>query len=412
MSQNNREIKLMTGTRIPWINGLKGFSCFMIFVHHFMLAFYRASYYGTDAASKTASGIDTRLSTEFYGIVVNGNFYLCIFMVVSAFLFARKILKGKITGQQEDLFLLSLKRYLKLMLPVAVYGIFNYFFIRFLNITGGNYLNKTMDFPFHTLIKHILITQWVSYDVTLTGIFWTMEIFLLGSYIAVFLALVDSHDRWYMVFVYPFIAYAVCEINHYYVGIVLGVWVADILVFDRIKQIRDFINKSVDKPWLPETLSHTGRYLVCLLLIFPVLYLGAYPSYVRPTENLFRFLTFLAKDMPECYSVYHCIAAALLLLVLQIWPGRTIFSTRFFLHLGDLAFAVYMLHMMLIEYLGYYLVDRLTEQLGNYVEATAIVFVVLILLLFLLAEGFHRSVERWCEGLSGAIVGIVEKLRI
>ncbi|MFC5370648.1 hypothetical protein [Arcanobacterium bovis] len=38
--------------RINWLSGLKGIACVVIFVHHFLLAFYLGSYEGTHGVTR------------------------------------------------------------------------------------------------------------------------------------------------------------------------------------------------------------------------------------------------------------------------------------------------------------------------------------------------------------------------
>ena len=80
--------------RITWIDGLKGIACLLIFTHHFSLEYFNGAYFGDIMESKLPFQLDIRLSYEPYGILTNGNFWVCVFVTLAAFLTAVSVLRA------------------------------------------------------------------------------------------------------------------------------------------------------------------------------------------------------------------------------------------------------------------------------------------------------------------------------
>ena len=67
--------------RIAWITGLKGLSCYGVFLHHLSLNLDMDTYYGT-----VPEGVTWLLSSTPLGVVINGNFFVFLFLTLSAYL--------------------------------------------------------------------------------------------------------------------------------------------------------------------------------------------------------------------------------------------------------------------------------------------------------------------------------------
>ena len=72
--------------RLPWIDGLRGLACLAIFAHHFAGCFYPVLLYGSDQGGATPAGI--ALAQSPLAVLVNGNFWVCVFFVVGGFVAA------------------------------------------------------------------------------------------------------------------------------------------------------------------------------------------------------------------------------------------------------------------------------------------------------------------------------------
>ena len=171
---------------------------------------------------------------------------------------------------------------------------------------------------------------------------------------------------------------------------VLGVLLADLTCHDRFASlVKRFPALTQKMPLL----------LLSLLLLLGGLWLGGYPSYVDP-EGLYRHFTFLDVRNNGVSVLLHIGGAFLLLCAMHLWKAASLpdlLSTRPFQFLGAISFPIYMIHMPWIEYLGYYLTDRLRASVGSAAKAAIPVYLILLVLVLLSAWLFHITIEKWCE---------------
>lgn len=103
-----------------WIKGNSlSFGFYTSFLNSFFPETYRETTDGYQAAS---SEIAASFSNRPWGFVINGNFAVTIFVIISAFLASVKIMKIVQNHQEIDFFGICLKRYFRLMIPVAFWG--------------------------------------------------------------------------------------------------------------------------------------------------------------------------------------------------------------------------------------------------------------------------------------------------
>lgn len=374
--------------RITFLDGLKGFACLGVFTHHFFLSFFPASYFGADAPSMTASGFDTWLSTEPYAFFVNGNFWVCLFLLISAFLLSGKIFALRESPSDQSFDRLSrmiLKRYLRLMIPATLIGILNYFLVILLNITNLNYMQEVNALSFPKLLYHAVIHMWIQVDSSVQGPFWMLHYLVFGSYLAILIALATPIKSRWTPCIHLFLAVVMGICSRYYAGIVLGVMICYEYRYGKFL------------PYLiRETSQHAKllRFATGSILLLTGLFLGAYPSYVKPV-NIYRIFNAYAFRDPDAYEMIHCIGAACLLLSFFLLKGlASLFSTKPFLFIGKISFSIYLIHGMLLKYLGYFTMHRLTEQIGNYSLAGSLTYLLLLIPLLLLSLICFHTIER------------------
>lgn len=419
------DLPKMKKERITFLDGLKGFACLGVFTHHFFLSFFPASYFGTEAAVMTASGFDAALSVEPYSFFVNGNFWVCLFLVVSAFLVSNKIFqlrtsyeafqngasdsvsheKDRQGGQMPIFDTLSttlLKRYLRLMVPAALIGIFSYFLTDLLTLTGLNYLGKVNALSFPSFLYHAVVHMWIFVDSSVQGPFWMLHYLLFGSYLAILIALATPLKNRLALPIHLFLTVALGILNHYYAGIVLGVTICYLYHYGSSLQ------KTSDRGFLIKIMSLLTqnkilRSAVGILLLLAGLFLGAYPSYVKP-DNIYRIFNAYAFRDPDAYELIHSIAAACLLASFFLLKGLAdLFSTKPFLFLGKLSFSIFLVHSILLEHLGYFIMHKTRDLIGNYSFAGILTYLILFCLLIPLSFACYGTIERFgnwvCEKL-------------
>lgn len=113
--------------RIYWIDGLKGIACIMIFVHHFFVGFMPASYYGVGAMQHGNDGWEVLLSQNPASVLINGNFWVCVFCVLSGLVQGYKIFSMESLDRlPKDM----VKRYFRLSLPVFFISLIVYLMMK------------------------------------------------------------------------------------------------------------------------------------------------------------------------------------------------------------------------------------------------------------------------------------------
>lgn len=359
----------MEKERFLWIDGLKGICCILIFVHHFICAFYTAFVFGLNYPAHT--NFDKLISESVISVFINGNFLVFIFCTISGFVIARSFMKK---GKKQDLLKVTLKRYLRLCIPVLLLGMivwllssFKLFFhLEAAPLTGSSiwlgayYLVKLS-------LKDILISALFKTpfygDSYISNALWMYGNFLLGSIVIYFLCLVfdKKKKRDSLFLIVPLMA---CLINESFIAcFISGYWLnflVDDLKIDKIK-------------WKP---------LLAFILIFVGLFLGGYPFGVMP-DNYYHYLKFSNCFLP------HFLAAVFLISGLYLAPfWQKFLSNKLFLWLGKLSFAIYLVHIPLIYSYSSYLFLRLIGN-NRYNWDCLIVFIGTLCLLLLFSYLFY-----------------------
>ena len=122
--------------RIRWIDGLKGLCCLGIFFHHYLLRYAPESYYG-DIDSIIRNHRISYLSQSTLGILINGNFFVFIFVLLSGFVVSRRVYSS--SSSDTGVFLIN--RYLKLSFPLLIVESLQFMFFKFK--IGGEVLLET-----------------------------------------------------------------------------------------------------------------------------------------------------------------------------------------------------------------------------------------------------------------------------
>ena len=398
----------MKKERFVFLDGLKGFACLGVFTHHFFLSFFPASYFGTEAAVMTASGFDARLSVEPYSFFVNGNFWVCLFLTISAFLVSNSIFQMRMSYEvslcdtsesvphgkfQQDsrksvfdtLSATLLKRYLRLMIPAALIGIFGYFLTDLLTLTGLNYLGKVNTLSFPSFLYHAAVHMWIFVDSSVQGPFWMLHYLLFGSYLAILIALASPVKKRQTPLIHLFLAVVLGILNRYYTAAVLGVMICYLYHYG--VSLPNAADKVLSNKFF--------RAAVGILLLLAGLFLGAYPSYVRP-DNIYRIFNAYAFRDPDAYELIHSVGAACLLASFFLLKGLADFFSQIpFLFLGKLSFSIYLVHSILLEDLGYYIMHKTNELIGNYSYAGILTYLILFCLLIPLSFACYSTIERF-----------------
>ena len=103
----------MIGKRLYHLEGIRGLAAVSVLFAHFLQIFLPHVFY---ADPTEGHGVwERELATSPLNILVNGNFAVCLFFVLSGYVLSRNFLSN---GSLGGLRRLALKRYPRLMLPV------------------------------------------------------------------------------------------------------------------------------------------------------------------------------------------------------------------------------------------------------------------------------------------------------
>lgn len=387
--------------RISYIDGLRGIACILVFVNHFLMAFFPASYLGGDTVSHISGGLDTWYASSPVSVLTNGNFMVCIFFILSAYIISCKILQNADKDNALDSISNSfLKRYFRLFLPVFCVCILILILSRlglFFNnaaaaVTGSGLMTGRYTYPLslYELFSSSFARIWFKADETFSNSFWMLSTLLIGGFLSSILSIMAGKHNRRMLILYGFFALIFIHLDSLYLSFVFGTALAYISVrhqdwLDRIKQTM-FLK--------------VGAVLVALLgLLF-----GGYPSGIDAPVNLYHYLNHLPVGLTP-YKFYHILGALLLTAAVLCLPVlQKVLSVKPVLFLGDISFAVYLLNLPLIFSLSSGLLLKMALLYDSYLLCSTIIFFITLVVLLLLSYLFNRFVEPACNKVTTVIV--------
>ncbi|MDE7223326.1 MAG: acyltransferase family protein [Acetatifactor sp.] len=370
-----------TAGRITWIDGLKGIACLLIFTHHFALEYFNGAYFGPEAESRLPFGIDVRLSYEPYGMLLNGNFWVCVFITLAAFLTAFSVLRYCDGNWQEKISGMIIKRYIRLVIPCGAAGVLYWVLRQYLAPSFACYNDLENQLTFVRLLWHALVKMWIVTDSEVLGPYWMMYIIFWGTFIAIVLSLAARYSKkWVLPFFFLAASFFLWIKDDYYLCIVLGVLLAYL-----VRKGLPVENRRVR--WLG------------LIPLAAGLYLGGYPSYARPVF-FYRYLEKIGTHVLAGRSIffYHILAAGLLILgIVLCVPMQKALSARPLRWLGSISMSVFVLHIIVLQFVGRPLRVLLLGTDMSYPLAVLFIYLFLLAALLLLAWGYKNTVERLCD---------------
>lgn len=367
---------------IKWIDGVKGLACILVFWHHFCLAFLPGIHFGPFAPSHVSGELDIRLAQSPLSFVLNGNFMVAIFCVLSGFVLSMQIF-GK-----SDAYISKIvfKRYFRLMLPIVPIAIVVALLLNnglFCNLQAAPYTGSGWFTSYYVapitldrFIYSVLAGIWFYGDDTLSTAFWMLKTLFYGSFVAVLLSMVAKQmKKGVYLFLILFIAVLILAND------MLWAFGFSVLIAYQRQQSKG------------RTYPAVG--VICVIL---GCVLGGYPSGVAPT-NAYRFLNVL-PPWYQGFMLWHILGAGLLIWGLfQLQGICRGLSNRFFVFLGKISYAVYLIHIPLLFGLSAWLFLCFSQRGMSYLGSVGLSFVISNLMLVVLATLYHTFVEKNCNRL-------------
>lgn len=177
--------------REKWLDTLKGVACLVVFLDHFYLTF-----------RPLLGGVERFLNIKPFGILINGNFAVCLFLLISAYVISISVYRHKSFDAVQRI---AFKRYFRLMPPVFCASLLSLILSRtigyFNNAVGNNINNNwltgffTQELTVGNMIKTSLIDVWWKGNSTFNGPFWMMYIMFLGTFLVIILSIITATEK-------------------------------------------------------------------------------------------------------------------------------------------------------------------------------------------------------------------------
>jgi len=349
---------IQTKGKIIYLEGIRGVAAFLVFCHHFLLAFYPA-YYGFDVKATHLNGMDIAYGQSMFSVLTNGNFYVRVFFVLSGFVLSRKYF---LNNEPSSLVSGAQRRFVRLYIPVATAVI-----IAFLLMQSGLFFNVpvsvvshsewwlgnmwTFQQPVKKLLECLTYSTMFFGDNSFDTCLRTMSIEFYGSML-VFAFLMLTHNTRNRATMLA-LSFIVCCFVHQpdMCAFILGISL-------------NYIERRA------EQLSGPVTFVIVSVLLFLAVTIGAYSPDVPPNA-LYRLLPtaiFAYFDWFNAIAAFCLVSCFVLSASLQ-----HIFSFRLFRFLGFISFSLYLLHPLLIGSFSSYLFLQLYNDQG-YNNSVIIVF--------------------------------------
>lgn len=384
----------MDNQRIRWIDGLRGYACLAIVIHHFLVAFLPSAYSLNNVPS-ICNGWDTKFAGSVLNVFVNGNFFVCVFCAVSAFVLFRAVYSQE---EARGIGKIFLKRYPRLAFPMVALCLIvwilrklNLFFMTGINqITGVDFVEGSYQAPLsiRNVISSSLYAIWFAGDTRFSTAFWMLGILFKGSFLAMILAVMVKGVKkraGYVILLFVLLLFS--RNLSYETNFVAGAFLAY-----AYSDLEKFAAKKYAK-------------VLGMLSILAGLFLGGYPSDgIRPNYYL-RLAIEIQKHTMKTSLFCHVWGAVFLLCgIILFSPIQRVLMSKALQFLGKISYSVYLVHIPILYSLGAFLIRRIASSQMNYVTGALLIMILSLGAVIIVAELFFHFVERNCTKLTNVIL--------
>ena len=381
---------------LGWIDGIKGIACIIIFVHHFLLMFMPGAFYGSRISG--AGRISRLLAESPLGVLVNGNFCVCLFMMLSGAVLSYKILQS-----DNDIHVISevvSTRYLRLTLPVVAVSAVVFLLMQVPGAFQGNQIAAVTGSPWaagkYTQVPSIkgffiitLFKTWLQGSDVFSTAFWMLTYSFYGSFLCVICSLAAiGRDRRKIIVLFFLISFAFFHVENgmiylacFPLGNIIGMMVHS--GKQREGQKEEGRMRAVK----------TGCRVLCLIA---GLYLGGYPSGTETGAAAgygYQYLKLQPYYAPQ-YVVAHITGAFLLLAGASGLAGvQKALGNKVFRGLGKISYAAYLVHIPILFTVSTRVYMYCIGRCGR-AGSIGICFAVTAVLVAGCAYGFYTGIER------------------
>ncbi|PWN26366.1 hypothetical protein BDZ90DRAFT_53078 [Jaminaea rosea] len=414
--------------RVEYLDGLRGFACFLVSFHHFMLIFYFGQ--TTPTAFMHYVGFETWFRYILGPILTNGGLNVGIFFCLAARVIAnRYLVRGKLQDLAEAIF----RRVPRLMVPITAALILNYFLIEVGAFHWVTRLQSVTWSPWSYYTNYtnlgVFIDDWMGLWFTeppntppqislyATGILWTVPLIVQYSW-TVFLCALVAREIVNPIKRYTF--YALCWLCSWYAGRFEYFFIAGLIIADLDNRLK-YREKAAKGIPLFGGVRMPGQFIAWAIFLVGAIFTwlnfiggpaadvflqeyGIHPSWdsAEPNSKNTDFeSTGIPYTSPELFAFFFVIGFFLLCDLCTSF--RTFFQLRFWSVFGRNAFSLYLLHGVIFWSWGAWLVIELVHKGVEYWAAVLVVFFTSYIMLGILCEAFTRTFDSWGIGLSKSL---------
>jgi peptidoglycan/LPS O-acetylase OafA/YrhL len=316
-----------------------------------------------------------------FTFLLNGNFMVAIFFVLSGFVLSRKYFLG---NDINYLISASARRFLRLFIPAAVSIFISFLLIKLslnYNLFAGelsrsSWLKNLYDYP--SSLKHFL--QELFYKTMFLGnnyyvnTLWSISYELYGSFL-VFGLLFFTHNlkNKLAVFMLLILVVIFADFSVYYIAFILGI----------------IINYM---PLVEYKFKLRNNYFIIIVLLILGLLLGGFPSTYNVAGTFYSICS--NKFIVSNYKLIHIIGGVFFILSVYLSDFfQKIFSKQIFIFLGKISFSFYLLHPIILTSFSSYIFLVLFGKINSYHICVLLVLLVTILFSFLVSFYFAKFVD-------------------
>ena len=364
--------------KLDYIDGLKGIGALMVYLCHFVFAFYYAAYTLLPEHVNTRTGIEVSIGKTPLNFFYNGNGAVCLFLVFSGFVLCLSYFR---TRDRSKLRTGAWKRYFRLM-PVILAVNVLIFILMYLGLyKNAEAAELTKSIPWFQgfnqfepkisgMLYESLLGCFVRGSNDYNGVLWTIPYLFWGALLVYLAAYLVGENRLRYI-TYGVMLLVSLKTDIYFSGIFLGFVLCDF--FCTQEKLVRLYNRFQSVPLWAFVL---GFYLV------------SYPSIGTELPGT------IYGALPAAYTVvYHLIGAFLLTAgVLGCEKLQWFFSRKPFLYLGKISYSLYLLHFPVIATFSCWFFLKFQGSLG-YGMTVGIDFVLTTLVVLLLSRLSQRYLE-------------------
>lgn len=365
----------MKQTQLDYINGLKGIGAGIVYLCHFVFAFYYGIYSLETADCHLPGNLDILIGRSPLNMLFSGNFAVRLFLVMSGYVLCLGYFR---TRDKKRLAISAGKRYIRLLPPILISNVLICILMlagAFQNaavseLTGSLWLagfNRCEPHLWEAVLEALLGCFFVGSN-RYNGVLWTIRILFLGALLVYAVCWLFGEKKWRFI-VYAVLGAALLLTD--YAGMFYGFVLCDIMCTQ--EKLAEWVKKRKAFAWL-----------VFLLGI----YLSSYPSAGVHLEGT----VYAVLGVPRVI-LFHLAGALLLVFgVLCLEPLQRFFSLPVFVKAGKLSYSLYLVHFPILATAGCKIFSVLYGSL-SYNLAALCTFVATTVLVALVSAGFAKYIE-------------------